>query len=78
MNEKIIRTVRFNYIKDIYHLIEMSSHLKEPAYIWQGKSIVNASSIMGVFSIDPSENFKIHYDYDPEFDKFISLFEVKD
>ena len=54
-----VKHISLKYIKDIYELVQRASKCKEPVYISQGRTTVSASSLMGVLTIDPSEQFTI-------------------
>ena len=71
-----VKHISLKYIKDIYELVQRASKCKEPVYISQGRTTVSASSLMGVLTIDPSEQFIISYPPDEkEFEFYISQFE---
>ena len=72
----IIKHISLKYIKDIYELVQRAGKCKEPVYISQGRTTVAASSLMGVLTIDPSEQFTISYpSEEKEFEFYISQFE---
>lgn len=71
-----VKHISLKYIKDIYELVQRAGKCKEPVYISQGHTTVSASSLMGVLTIDPSEQFTISYPPDEkEFEFYISQFE---
>ena len=71
-----VKHISLKYIKDIYELVQRAGKCKEPVYISQGRTTVVASSLMGVLTIDPSEQFTISYpSEEKEFEFYISQFE---
>ena len=71
-----VKHISLKYIKDIYELVQRASQCKEPVYVNQGHAEVAASSLMGVLTINPSEQFTITYPpEEKEFEYYISQFE---
>ena len=71
-----VKHISLKYIKDIDELVQRARKCKEPVYISQGRTTVAASSLMGVLTIDPSEQFTISYpSEEKEFEFYISQFE---
>ena len=71
-----VKHISLKQSKDIYELVQRAGKCKEPVYISQGRTTVAASSLMGVLTIDPSEQFTITYPpEEKEFEYYISQFE---
>lgn len=74
MNEKIIKIIG---LADVYKFIEQASKVMGDVIIKRGKFIIDAKSVMGVFSIDMSNPVTITYPADAtEFEEYIKQFEV--
>ena len=71
-----VKHISLKYIKDIYELVQRAGKCKDPVYVNQGRTAVAASSLMGMLTIDPSEQFTITYPQEEkEFEYYISQFE---
>ena len=65
-------------LTDVYKFISEASKVEGDILIKRGKFIVDAKSVMGVFSIDMSENVTVTYPEDAvNFEQFIAQFEAK-
>ena len=71
------RIIKIQQLQDIKSIITMSETVPGGVYIHHGRYVVDASSIMGIMSIDLTDPVKIEYPASAlEFDKFIAAFEV--
>lgn len=71
-----VKHICLKYVKDIYELVQRAGKCKEPVYVSQGRTTVAASSLMGVLTINLSEQFTITYPpEEKEFEYYISQFE---
>jgi hypothetical protein len=72
-----IKTIRLEYISDVYKFVELASKAEDRVEVTTGTFTVDGASLMGMFSIDPSKKFTVEYPSSAkEFDKFISQFTV--
>lgn len=70
------KRVKFNYIKEVYSCVAEANKLKTVPMVRQGATSIPATSLLGMFTIDPSEPFEIEYDRDETaFEEFISRYE---
>lgn len=71
------KMIKINKIEDINAIVKQAEQVKDGVYIHRGRFVVDASSIMGIMSIDLTDHVKIEYPASAlEFDKFIAAFEV--
>lgn len=74
MSEKIIKITG---LADVYNFIEQASKVMGDVIIKRGKFIIDAKSVMGVFSIDMSNPVTVTYPEDAvEFAEYIKQFEA--
>ena len=74
----ITKTILLNSIKKVKDFVNVISSFEHPVDIVSGRYVINAKSIMGIFSIDITQplTLNIHVDTPEEFDVDISEFEV--
>jgi len=69
--------IRIDSLSDVYAFIKEASKVYGDVIIKRGKFVIDAKSIMGVFSIDMSNEVTISYPEDAvEFDKFLDKFKI--
>ena len=73
----MIRTIEIDKERDVAEIVAAANKANGAVYARRGNKIsVDAKSLMGMFSIDPSSPFDVEYDDDNvEFDEFVSQFE---
>lgn len=73
----MIRTIEIDKVRDVAEFVAAANKVNGVVYARRGNKIsVDAKSLMGMFSIDPSSPFNVEYDDDnAEFDEFVSQFE---
>ena len=71
------RTIEIDKVRDVAEFVAAANKANGAVYARRGNKIsVDAKSLMGMFSIDPSSPFDVEYDDDNvEFDEFVSQFE---
>lgn len=78
MIETKIRTIKLEYIKDVYQFVTLACRVNDEIEVTNGSFKVDGKSLMGMFAIDPSKKFAVEYPADAtEFDAFVSTFAVK-
>lgn len=76
-NNTKIKTIKLNYISDVYKFVELACKIDGKVEVSSGSFVVDGASLMGIFSIDPSKKFAVEYPADAdEFNDFISQFVV--
>lgn len=71
------KMIKINKIEDINAIVKQAEQVKDGVYIHRGRFVVDASSLMGIMSIDLTDPVKIEYpELNTDFDTFISQFEV--
>ena len=71
------KVINIKGLTDVYNFIAEATKVAGDVLIKRGKFVVDAKSVMGVFSIDMSNNVTVIYPTDAEdFDKFLKQFEV--
>ena len=74
--EKMI--ISIHGINDVYEFIKQAIAVPGDVTVKRGKFVTDAKSIMGVFSIDMSQNVTIEYPASAtEFKNFIKQFQLK-
>lgn len=69
--------VKFVYIKDVYAFVEKASRLKNIPLVTQGNIAIPASSLLGMFTIDPSQPFTVTFNIEEaDFNKFLTKFMI--
>ncbi len=64
-------------IEDVKTLVEIASKTGFPVQISTGSNFRNAASMLGIFSVDFTQPFDIHYDgTNEELDAFVAAHEV--
>lgn len=64
-------------LNDVYEFIKMAQEVDGDVTISRGKYSVDAKSVLGVFSVDMSQDVTIEYPSTAiEFENFIAQFEV--
>lgn len=73
----MIRTIEIDKVRDVAEFVAAANRAKGAVYARRGDKLsVDAKSLMGMFSIDPSIPFDVDYlDDNEEFDAFVSQFE---
>ena len=73
----MIRTIEIDKVRDVAEFVAAANRANGAVYARRGNKIsVDAKSLMGMFSIDPSSPFDVEYDDDNvEFNEFVSQFE---
>ena len=70
-------TIRIDSLSDVYTFIREASKVYGDVIIKRGKFVIDAKSVMGVFSIDMSNEVTISYPEEAvEFDKFLDKFKI--
>ena len=71
------RTIEIDKVRDVAEFVAAANKVNGAVYARRGDKIsVDAKSLMGMFSIDPSSPFNVEYNDDnTEFDAFVSRFE---
>ena len=71
------RTIEIDKVRDVAEFVAAANKANGAVYARRGNKIsVDAKSLMGMFSIDPSIPFDVDYlDDNEEFDAFVSQFE---
>ena len=73
------KVISIKGLTDVYNFISEASKVMGDVLIKRGKFVVDAKSVMGVFSIDMSNDVTIIYPIDAEnFDEFLKQFEVSE
>ena len=72
----ITKTILLNSIKKVKDFVNVISSFEHPVDIVSGRYVINAKSIMGIFSIDLTEplTLNIHVDTEEEFTVNINEF----
>lgn len=72
------RTIQIEKIKDVVNFVSNANKITGDVYVYRqgGKITVDGKSLMGVFSIDPSEPIIVEFPSDAEFEKFLIRFEI--
>ena len=73
----MIKTIEIDKVRDVAEFVAAANKANGAVYARRGNKIsVDAKSLMGMFSIDPSSPFNVEYDDgNIEFDDFVSQFE---
>ena len=73
----MIRTIEIDKVRDVAEFVSAANKVNGAVYARRGNKLsVDAKSLMGMFSIDPSIPFDVDYlDDNEEFDAFVSQFE---
>lgn len=73
----MIKTIEIDKVRDVAEFVAAANRAKGPVYARRGDKLsVDAKSLMGMFSIDPSSPFNVIYDEgNEEFEDFIAQFE---
>lgn len=75
---KKTKLIKINGIADVTAFVKMASQVDGDVTLYRGKYIVDGTSLLGVFSVDPSEGVTVEYPEDAEvFEEFIKKFECK-
>ena len=73
------KVISIKGLTDVYSFISEASKVMGDVLIKRGKFVVDAKSVMGVFSIDMSNHVTITYPVDANnFDEFLKQFEVSE
>jgi phosphotransferase system HPr-like phosphotransfer protein len=65
-------------INDVYEFIRHATMVPGDVTVKRGKTCVDARSVMGVFSIDMSQNVTVEYpEHATEFEAYIRQFQLK-
>lgn len=71
------KKVMFEKIKDVVKFVQLAAGEKEKVTVTKNDYVVDGKSLMGVFSIDPSETIEVTYPADAEeLKEFLISFEV--
>ena len=73
----MVRTIEIDKVRDVAEFVAAANKVNGAVYARRGDKLsVDAKSLMGMFSIDPSIPFDVDYlDDNEEFDAFVSQFE---
>ena len=75
---KKTKLIKINGIADVTAFVKMASQVDGDVTLYRGKYVVDGTSLLGVFSVDPSEGVTVEYPEDAEiFEEFIKKFECK-
>ena len=73
------RFIKINGIADVTAFVKMASQVEGDVTLYRGKYVVDGTSLLGVFSVDPSEGVMVEYPENEEvFDEFVKNFECGD
>ena len=73
------KVISIKGLTDVYTFISEASKVMGDVVIKRGKFVVDAKSVMGVFSIDMSNHVTVSYPEDAvDFDNFLKQFEIKE
>lgn len=76
MLELARKRVEMAYIKEVYRFVQEASKLRNPPMVYQESMAIPATSLIGMFTIDPSEPFIVEYDKNAkDFENYISRYE---
>lgn len=71
------KRVEFEKIKDVIKFVQLATSEKEKVTVSKNDYVVDGKSLMGVFSIDPSETIEVTYPTGAEeLKEFLISFEV--
>lgn len=71
------RSIRMNQLTDIYEFVNRASKVDGDIYLSRGAYVVDAKSLLGVFSIDMSQAATLSYPEDAtEFEEYVAKFTV--
>ena len=71
------RNIRMNQLTDIYEFVNKASKVDGDIYLSRGAYVVDAKSLLGVFSIDMSQAAMLSYPEDAtEFEAYAAQFTV--
>lgn len=71
-------TICIHGLNDVYKFIEEATKVEGDVTVTRGKFTVDAKSVMGIFSIDMSQNVTVTYpEYATEFHEFIKQFQLR-
>lgn len=71
------KKVEFERIKDVIKFVQLAAEEKEKVTVTKDDYVVDGKSLMGVFSIDPSETIEVTYPANAgELREFLISFEV--
>ena len=75
---KKTKLIKINGIADVTAFVKMASQVDGDVTLYRGKYVVDGTSLLGVFSVDPSEGVTVEYPEDAEvFEEFINKFECE-
>ena len=70
-------TISIKNLTDIYNFVAEASKVEQDVIIKRGKFIIDAKSILGIFSIDMSQEVVVSYpESATDFENFISQFKI--
>ena len=71
-------TISIHGLNDVYKFIEEATKVEGDITVTRGKFTVDGKSIMGIFSLDMSQNVTVTYpEYATEFERYIKSFQLK-
>jgi len=71
------RSIRMNQLTDIYEFVNRASKVDGDIYLSRGAYVVDAKSLLGVFSIDMSQAATLSYPEDAvDFEAYVAQFTV--
>ena len=75
---KKTKFIKMNGITDVTVFVKMASQVDGDVTLYRGKYVVDGTSLLGVFSVDPSEGVTVEYPENAKaFEEFINNFESK-
>lgn len=70
-------TISIKNLTDIYNFVAEASKVEQDVIIKRGKFVIDAKSILGIFSIDMSQEVVVSYpESATDFENFISQFKT--
>lgn len=70
-------TISIKNLTDIYNFVAEASKVEQDVIIKRGKFVIDAKSILGIFSIDMSQEVVVSYpESATDFENFISQFKI--